>query len=186
MFSGFSTSRREPVERELVLRRRPLRWRVGWLWAATGEVLSVTAAGRPSFNLAVFPLFLRPKSQGMVGTVAVAGAGAGAVRTAKRDHAKRDWRLAFADNGAICGRPKTAWSRVAGGVGSKSGVAPVGGGRPAVADGDGAAGWTCEGAGDSAGDSQGLGVVVQVYESGERETAPRERMGEGRHSAAVM
>jgi hypothetical protein len=53
------------VERELVLRRRPLRWRVGWLWAVTGIFLSVTAAGRPSFNFAGFPLFLRPKSHGM-------------------------------------------------------------------------------------------------------------------------
>lgn len=142
MFSGFSTACREPVERELVLRRRPLRWRVGWLWAATGEVLSVTAAGRPSFNFAVFPLFLRPNSQGMVGTVAV--------RPAKRDHAKRDGRLAFADNGAICAAPKTAWSRAVSEANRARRVASrplqAGGGRVDVRE-----------CGDSAGDSQGLG-----------------------------
>lgn len=74
----FSMSCKDAVERELVLRRRPLRWlgptsRASWSWpwrcvatVCSAAVADRSRAGavRPSFNLAARPLF-RPNGHGM-------------------------------------------------------------------------------------------------------------------------
>jgi len=65
----FSTSCKDAVERELVLLRRPLRWRgkasLPGPWTATACTRLLSAAAeRPSFNLAALAL-LRPNGHGM-------------------------------------------------------------------------------------------------------------------------
>jgi hypothetical protein len=101
----FSTSCKDVVERELVLLRRPLRWRGKaslpgpWTAAACTRLLSA-AAERPSFNLAALAL-LRPNGHGISWMHAGRpgdgdGDGGGCVRSSavspaqKRDCARRE------------------------------------------------------------------------------------------------